>query len=271
MVGINRTIELDPILKEYIDNGPEENILEDIKALNDIGNIPVNLLHLVYSSDIPWQGYVFNRGMELNQNDWEMGLNLILAYNKWNDESQSFVPMPLTTQGELGYTIVHEFGHIMTLNAKTEIDTTVRERENCDNLLLEEGCFHDNAAINLFNNEFYISDQKYNEPNFVTEYAKTNIAEDIAESFTYFVGQKNINKINQESSGALRKINLVAEYDLLKELKTPFVSKLSSGQEFFIVDKPIHKFNRTNDGKLISCTDFKTIKKLFDKHKKLRK
>ena len=96
--------------------------------------------------------------------------------------------------------MIHEFGHIMTLNLKKEINTSVKNTEECNHLLLPEGWFHEKSAINQFKNRFYLTEQKYIEPNFVTKYAKTNIAEDIAETFAFYVGQNTINKITEESS-----------------------------------------------------------------------
>lgn len=111
-----------------------------------------------------------------------------------------------------------------------------------------------------------MTDQKYNEPNFVTDYAKTNIAEDIAETFAFYVGQNTIKKVTEESSGALRKINFIAENDPLKGLKKLIIDRLSSGQNFLNPDIFIRKFNRTLGGKRISCTDYESIKKHLDKH-----
>ena len=162
--------------------------------------------------------------------------------------------------------MIHEFGHIMTLNLKKEINTSVKNTEECNHLLLPEGWFHEYSAINQFNNRFYLTEQKYIEPNFVTEYAKTNIAEDIAETFAFYVGQNTINKVTEESSGALRKINFIAENDPLKDLKKLIIERLSSGQNFLNPDEFIRKFNRTLGGKRISCSDYERIKKHLDKH-----
>ena len=148
-----------------------------------------------------------------------MGLNLIHAYEKYDHNSGNTVKTDYNSQGTFGYVMIHEFGHIMTLNLKKEVDTSVKNTEECNCLLLPEGCFHEKSAINQFNNRFYLTEHKYNEPNFVTEYAKTNIVEDIAETFVFYMGQNTINKITEESSGALRKINFIAENDHLKDLK----------------------------------------------------
>jgi len=232
----------------------------------DIVGFPINSLDLIYDYDIDWGGYVYNLGGQTLEDDWMMGLNLIDAYEQYDQNSNRTIKTDYNAKGSFGYVMIHEFGHIMTLNLKKEVDTSVNNKEECKNLFLEEGCFCGKSAINQFNNRFYLTDQKYNEPNFVTEYAKTNIAEDIAETFTFYVAQNTINKLTEESSGALREINFIAENDHLKDLKKLLIERLSSGQNFINPDKFIRKFNQTLGGKRISCTDYESIKKHFDKH-----
>ena len=223
---------------------------------------------MICSYDSDWSGYVYNHAItnENKKDDWEMGLNLIYAYKKYCYNSGNTDKTGYNSQGTFGYVMIHEFGHIMTLNLNKEVDTTVKNTEECNRLLLLEGCFHEKLAINQFNNRFYLTKEKYKRPNFVTEYAKTNIAEDIAETFAFYIGQNTINKITEGSSGAFRKINFIAENDHLKDLKKPLINRLSSGQNFMTMDEYIRKFNRTRRGKHISCTDYESIKKDFDKH-----
>lgn len=185
LAGINRSLKMNRILKEYIDNGPDNKLVNDIKTLMDIGGFPINSLDLIYDYDIDWGGYVYNLGGQTREDDWMMGLNLIDAYEQYDQNSNRTIKTDYNAKGSFGYVMIHEFGHIMTLNLKKEVDTSVNNKEECKNLFLEEGCFRGKSAINQFNNRFYLTDQKYNEPNFVTEYAKTNIAEDIAETFTF--------------------------------------------------------------------------------------
>jgi hypothetical protein len=82
------------------------------------------------------------------------------------------------------------------------------------------------------------------------------------------VGQKNINKVVEESSGALRKLNYLVDNNKLKDLKTQLINQLSSGQKFFEgpLREPIREFNRTYEGKHISCTDYESIKKEYEKN-----
>lgn len=132
-------------------------------------------------------------------------------------------------------------------------------------LTYSEGCFHKNSILNQFNESFY-----HNEPHFVTLYATSNISEDIAETFTYYVCQKEIKTVEEQSSGALRKINYVANHPRLKNLKAPVVQGLSNSN-IITEDNYIRQFNRNNQGKRVSCTDYKAIKKLTEKAHKQRK
>lgn len=268
LVGLNKEIKLNKRLKQYIDNGPEEKLIKDIKTLSNVGGIPINSLVLVYSREVPWGGYVVNFATD-GTDRWQMGLNLILGYENFSSETEESIKTDFTTEGILGFVMVHEFGHILTLNNKVEIDITAMGPENCTNLYLREGCFHNESILNQFNNQFYLNENKFNEPNFVSAYAESNIAEDIAETFAFYVGQKNINKVVEESSGALRKINSLVDNDKLKSLKTQLINQLSSSQNFLEntgITEPIREFNRTYEGKHISCTDYESIKKEYEKN-----
>lgn len=99
------------------------------------------------------------------------------------------------------YTTIHEFGHVMTLD-DTQI-TVVDDDSSCDTYNPGEGCSKEDSYIKeIFElgwadiidehidadpYEFY---QKY-QSRFLTEYAATNPAEDIAEVFTFFIIQED--------------------------------------------------------------------------------
>ncbi|HUN23365.1 MAG TPA: hypothetical protein PK299_09565 [Anaerolineales bacterium] len=123
---------------------------------------------------------------------------------------------------ELTYTLVHEFAHVLTLNNRqvpmdtdiffnpTDEDLYNQRVSACPRYFTGEGCAKKDSYINLFFTAFwsdkydewveldYLEDedeyyaqldelyQKYADE-FVTDYAATNPAEDIAESFTQFV------------------------------------------------------------------------------------
>lgn len=127
---------------------------------------------------------------------------------------------------ELTYTLVHEFAHLLTLN-KTQLDINSgvyyietgqsveeifeqKKQECAPRIFLEEGCSFDASTINQYYQKYWRpieneheeiqkiedEDQFYDAMNsfyerhqdqFVTDYASTNLGEDIAESFTAFV------------------------------------------------------------------------------------
>ena len=82
LVGLNKEIKLNKRLKQWIDNGPEEKLIKDIKTLSNVGGITINSLVLVYGRGI-WGGYVYNLAMD-GTDKWEMGLNLIHSYETFN-------------------------------------------------------------------------------------------------------------------------------------------------------------------------------------------
>lgn len=100
----------------------------------------------------------------------------------------------------LVFVLVHELGHIITLNhEQVEVDYAV-----CDNRIeLEEGCAREGSYINQFVREFWTAQMvseaeeesaevlhsRYRD-HFLAEYAATNPAEDIAESFSIFVEEE---------------------------------------------------------------------------------
>ena len=260
LTAINRGIEPHKVLKNYIDNGVNEQLIKDLKVLDEIGGIPVNYLDLVYTHHEEWAGFVFNKGQAESKDDWEMGLNLIYAYERFDENFQTYTETDYTTKGPFGFILVHEYGHILTLNVKEEVNPYIRNSANCNNLLIHEGCLHEKSVLNQFNRKFYINDDIYNEPNFVTDYAKTNIVEDIAETFAFYIGQNSINRVTEESSGALRKINFISENERLKDLKTQMINKLSSGQDFMDIYPSIRKLNRNHKGEPVSCIDIKQKK-----------
>jgi hypothetical protein len=123
---------------------------------------------------------------------------------------------------ELTFTLIHEFGHLLTLNATQippnqalfdnpdDLDIYERESESCDNYFTYEGCANSRSYLNLFVLRFWddiwdewieidseededryyelLDDFYYEyEDQFVTDYAATNPEEDIAESFSYFI------------------------------------------------------------------------------------
>ena len=147
---------------------------------------------------------------------------------------------------ELTFTLIHEFGHLLTLNARQvppdlEIMSAAsdieyarifeQKQESCDpSFFTGEGCSLEESYINRFFQRFWVDifeefaeiqaiedeDDFYEEMDafyqryadrFVTDYAATNPGEDIAESWTYFV-------LNQKPAGdAIRDQKVLFFYD----------------------------------------------------------
>lgn len=140
---------------------------------------------MIYNGEITGSaGYVYDTAPDLST--WQMGL----AINYADD------------QNELLYTIIHEFGHILTLN-NTQLDSSISSG-NCSNYFPGEGCAKAAAFINKLYNlgwaDIWSEYQQaqgsssamqsfYNQyqDRFVTNYAATNPGEDIAEVFATFV------------------------------------------------------------------------------------
>ncbi|MEM6997364.1 MAG: hypothetical protein AAF413_00470 [Patescibacteria group bacterium] len=132
---------------------------------------------------------------------------------------------------ELIPTIVHEYGHIISL---TDSQTTTESEqegitESCRTLILEEGCLAFNSYLNRFNRTFWnaqldpgedrTEDEaaeyfQQNSDSYVTEYATTNVAEDFSESFMVYVTGDL-----PDPSSELEKDKKVLFFDEYKELK----------------------------------------------------
>ncbi len=125
---------------------------------------------------------------------------------------------------ELTFTLIHEYGHLLTLNAEQvdineyifthpdDEDAYFEAVDSCETYFTGEGCLQTSSYFYHFYNEFwrdvynewdelqYIEDDdeyyeamdafymKY-EDQFVTDYAVTNPGEDIAETWAFFVTQ----------------------------------------------------------------------------------
>lgn len=156
----------------------------------------------------------------LNENDlskWEMGWNLAYVW----DNSNNLV------KGETAFTAIHEFAHVLTLNAG-QVNASASA---CNNFHTGEGCSNGNSYINGFFQQFWtdIYDenqaitndngylafyQKYKD-RFVSEYAATNPGEDIAESFAVFV----VSNLPSGNSTADQKLKYLNERETLVTMR----------------------------------------------------
>lgn len=157
----------------------------------------------------------------------------------------------------LTFTLIHEFGHLLTLNEdqiepsmavfSNPDDTALRSHEAamCTNFYAHEGCSNRDSYINQFYQQFWsdkydewyqveaIQDEylyymrlnefyeKYQDQ-FVTEYAATNPGEDVAESWTYFV----LTPKPQGSTIAEQKVVFFYQFPELVELRQEILNNL---------------------------------------------
>jgi hypothetical protein len=177
-----------------------------------------------------------------------------------NDPSQWVLEVDIadsTDYANLTFTIVHEFGHLLTLNADqvppsmamftNPHDKNVQDYEAaaCPNYFSGEGCSIADSYMNHFYQRFWseiytewsqidqIEDQREYleqmsqfyaryEDRFVSEYASTNPGEDIAESWAYFaLGPKPTG-----STIADQKVLFFYEHAELVELREQILSRL---------------------------------------------
>lgn len=135
-------------------------------------------------------------------------------------------------QQKLIYTIVHEFGHILTLN-NSQINSMIREN-NCTNFYSYLGCSKNNSYINKFQNQFWSGiwdsflvaqdsgslgiQSFYNTYNnhFLTSNSAVNPGEDIADVFATFVTRKNNSNGNSITE---QKIQFMYNYSELVSLR----------------------------------------------------
>ncbi len=131
-------------------------------------------------------------------------------------------PEDTTDMQDFTFTLIHEYGHLLTLNSEqVKVDETVfynpedddayfDAEDNCATYFTGEGCANPSSYFYLFYDEFWADtynewldiemiedDDAYydaldefwagREDEFITEYAMTNPGEDIAESWAVFV------------------------------------------------------------------------------------
>jgi len=158
---------------------------------------------------------------------------------------------------DLTYTLVHEFGHLLTLgstqvppslaifNNPEDDDIYFQEVSACPNYFPGEGCATSDSYINNYYNQFWVDIyDEWNEINleedddiyyekldefyykyedrFVTSYAATNPEEDIAESWTFFI-------FSPQPAGdtiAEQKVLFFYQYPELVELRANILSDM---------------------------------------------
>lgn len=159
---------------------------------------------------------------------WELAIDLEDYYSDGN----------LQNEKDLQATLIHEYAHIMTLHAG-QLDES---SSSCNTYNPGEGCLEDSSYLYSFYDEFWkgeIADAyatvenscdlesgeecdeldnfyfKF-EDNFVSDYAATNPAEDIAESFANYVLITDLSSFTPEVQ---EKLNFFSEYPELVSLR----------------------------------------------------
>lgn len=157
----------------------------------------------------------------------------------------------------LTLTLIHEFGHLLTLNAEQvtpsmavfnnpqDAEIYNQEAAQCTNYFPGEGCSEDDSYINQFYQRFwmdkyaewnqvdsindeYLYYEKLNEfyekyqDQFVTDYAATNPVEDIAESWSYFI----LTPKPQGTTVAEQKVLFFYEFPELVQLRQEVLNNL---------------------------------------------
>ncbi len=157
----------------------------------------------------------------------------------------------------LADSLIHETGHLITLNTsqvpfdETMIFTGKQDHPKCKNFIMTEGCSLPDSYINLFyqrfwkdlyeewwevdqeaqNAESYEEYQSMLEPfyrehrdEFITRYAATNIIEDLAETWTYFV----LNPKPDGNDVAMKKVIYFYDFPELVDLRGEIIDGLCS-------------------------------------------
>jgi hypothetical protein len=206
------------------------------------------LLYPEINPDVPARWQKWQQNTAAHENIWRYyaaliparertNLNEFIIYTDGKDEGLAAVSQSLTDPTRwdlmvdivdaeepqnLTFTLVHEFGHLLTLNADQvepnwqvfnnpdDPDIFYEESLSCPNYFVYEGCTNPNSYMNLFFEQFWYEiypeweeidleedDDRYYEllddfyyryeDRFITDYAATNPEEDIAESFSYFI------------------------------------------------------------------------------------
>ncbi len=137
-------IEGDNISKiaDYKVTGQELEYQKDVAKHNEIWDLVKKIVpsnqrskmneFLIYNGNQS-AGFVVQTKQDLST--WKMGIAINYAYQGG-----------FNSGGELAYTIIHEFGHVLTLD-KTQLDASITEA-NCTNYFPGEGCAKENSYIN---------------------------------------------------------------------------------------------------------------------------
>jgi hypothetical protein len=164
-----------------------------------------------------------------NLKEWTLKVDVVNAANHYG----------------LIYSLLHEFGHLLTLNASQVSPDDEQAKSSCPQYFTGEGCSYFNSYMNEFFNRYWSSfyaerqgtrGQQETQPDlsydfylthadqFLTSYAATNPEEDIAESWTFFI----LSPKPEPTSIASQKIIFFYEYPELVALRQEIRNRLCS-------------------------------------------
>lgn len=236
------TVEGSTIVKktDYKVSGSDLEFQKDINKHNEVWElvkkiVPTSYLarmseFMIFSGESSGTaGYVFPTSNDLSK--WQMGIAIDFAYEGG-----------FNAGGELAYTIIHEFGHILTLDID-QVDASISQSD-CTNYFPGEGCAKTDAYINKLHSRYWADiwsefqtaqdseeqlEQFYQKHSnrYVTAYASTNPGEDIAEVFATFVTRKGGPNGN---SIAEQKIQLMYDHPELVTFRNFIRGNMSSSK-----------------------------------------
>jgi len=243
------------------------------------------LLYPEINPDVPSRWQNLQENTENHHNLWRYYTTLIpasertylnefIVYTDGKDEELAAVSQSLTDPArwdlmvditdaehpqDLTFTLIHEFGHLLTLNADQvepnlavfenpdDPDLFYEESLSCPNYFAYEGCSNADSYLNLFIDEFWgdiyseweeidleedeeryyelLDEFYYNyEDQFIIDYAATSPEEDIAESFSYFI----LTEAPRGDSIAEQKVLFFYQFPELVELREQIAIGLCS-------------------------------------------
>ena len=260
-----------PLYKKIVDGLWKKAFDDALKVLKLRPDIKVTKFLVMPHGGIA--GFVDRNYSTKDPTDWKMDMNVAMAYERRG--RQGVVPQKYNEDGRYGYTLAHEFGHLITLNDKEM--AVLRKMggtgpmKNCKTHSNREGCTKEDSHINQFHVNFYKGDPQLNPPTHVSRYARSRIEEDIAETFAHYVTQKTIPKASNSSSGALRKLNFIVGRQEIARLRTGILGILKityPNKRSDITARTVRQeevfsiYNVGKDGKPVSCLDSEGIRRL---------
>ena len=221
------------LLKDFDVSGQLKAYQDDKQKHQDIWNFVTRLIPSQYRNKISefelfygggeFLGYVISTTQDLDK--WKFAL----AIDEVSELSE------IDFSNNLTYTAIHELGHVITLND----DQLIANQESCNNYHTGEGCSRDDSYIQrIFDigwkdiiDEHIGSDpydiyMKY-KSRFISDYAATNPAEDIAEVFTYFIIQSDKPKGNTIAD---QKVRALYDFPDLVQLRADVRASIPSAQ-----------------------------------------